>query len=505
MKYLKNIKYLFFAFIATIFISCDPDEFLNPLPDTSIAADGFFQNDQQVLAGIFGIYDALQGVNENTETNSIDFNRGVQFEYLLTEHRSDNTRSATLEGSRADFHRYVIESNSLQSEDYYQSMYEIVFRANNVINYVGNADAANIAKYTAEAKFLRAYAYFNLIRLYGSDDDAIGGVPLVTDVVGSEQEALLFTRVAKATVYAQIVEDLQSAIDNLDDSDKARASKSAAQGMLAKVYLSQPSPNFDGAKSLCETIINSGSFSLQSNFNDVFYNEMNSEILFTIRYNDADPNESQGFSSEFTSFKRQGRQDGLNIVNPNLVLDFEANGGNRTAVSYLVFGDPDNPSIEVAKFLPSGTDVSDMAAPTYGANPRFSGNDWTVLRYADVLLMHTEAILRGSGATSTSDAGALNSFNAVRNRAGLTNDADGSISIEELLLERRVELAFENQRFFDLLRFGVADTVLQNHAAEDNSDDISVYPSYNTRSLLLPIPSREINLSKGVLKQNPGY
>ena len=505
MKYLKNIKYLFFALLASTIVSCDTNDFLNPLPDTSIAADGFFQNDEQVLAGIFGIYDAIQGVNENTESNSSDYNRGVQFEYLLTEHRSDNTRSATLEGSRADFHRYVIESNSLQSEDYYQSMYEIIFRANNVINYVAVAEASNIAKYTAEAKFLRAYAYFNLIRLYGSNDDAIGGVPLVTAVVESKDEELLFTRVSKTIVYAQIVADLQSAIENLDNSDKARASKAAAQGVLAKVYLSQPAPNFDGAKSLCEAIVNDGSFSLQDNFSDVFYNEMNSEIIFTIRYNVADPNESQGFSSEFTSFKRQGRQDGLNIVNPNLVADFVANGGNRTAVSYLVFGDPESPSIEVAKFLPSGTDISNMDAPTYGDFPRDAGNDWTILRYADVLLMHTEAILRGSGATSTSDAGALSSFNAVRNRAGLPNDADGSVSVEELLLERRVELAFENQRFFDLLRFGVADTVLQNHSASDNSDDISVYPSYNTRSLLLPIPSREINLSKGILKQNPGY
>ncbi|WP_165749655.1 RagB/SusD family nutrient uptake outer membrane protein [Cellulophaga sp. Z1A5H] len=514
MKYLKNIKYSIVALTGVMLISCDAEEFLNPLPDTAIAADGFFQSDDDVLAGIIGVYDAIQGVNENTESNNSDFNRGVQFEYLLTEHRSDNTRSATLEGSRADFHRYVTDANNIQSEDYYQSMYEIVFRANSILSYVDAADAANIAKYTAEAKFLRAYAYFNLIRLYGSDNDAIGGVPLVTAVAESDEDELLFTRATKSVVYEQIVADLQEAVAKLDNSYKARASKAAAQGLLAKVYLSQPTPNYSGAKDLCEDIIAGGSFSLQDNFSDIFYNEMNSEVMFVIRYEFANPNESQGFSSEFTSFNNQGRQDGLNIVNPNLVAAFNANGGTRTSASYVALGDDADlidpitalpiPQIaEVAKFLPDGTDLSNTDAPTYGTNARLAGNDWIVLRYADVLLMHVEAIMAGTGFANTSAA--LSSFNAVRNRAGLANDVDGVITQDELLLERRVELAFENQRFFDLLRFGVADAVLEAHSADTDVDDISVYPSYNARALLLPIPSREINLSKGLLNQNPGY
>ena len=106
---MKHIKFLIFALTGAMFVSCDADEFLNPLPDSAIVADSFFQSDEDVLAGIIGIYDALQGVNENTESSSIRFNRGVQLEYLLTEHRSDNTRSKTLEGSRADFHRYIVE------------------------------------------------------------------------------------------------------------------------------------------------------------------------------------------------------------------------------------------------------------------------------------------------------------------------------------------------------------------------------------------------------------
>lgn len=490
---MKYIKYLTFAITGILFSSCDTDEFLNPLPDSAIVAESFFQSDDDVLAGIIGIYDAVQGVNENTESSSARYNRGVQLEYLLTEHRSDNTRSKTLEGSRADFHRYIVEPDNIQSEDYWQSMYEIIFRANNVLKYVDKADAVNINKYSAEAKFLRAYAYFNLVRLYGA-------VPLVTTVAGPDEKELLFTRVEESKVYEQIIVDLQDGVAYLDNSHKSRASKAAAQGILAKVYLTQASPNYAVAQKLCEDVINSTEFSLESNFKDVFYNELNDEIIFAVQYLSGNPEESQGFSSEFTSYKRQGRQDGLNIVNPNLAEDFIAEGGNRTAISYAAFGDdaelPVPENAEVIKFLPDGSDISDSNLPTYGGAPANAGNDWIILRYSDVLLMHAEAIMAGG---NTTDGSAIDSYMKVRVRAGFDAVVDRPtvLTVDALLLERRVELAFENHRFFDLLRLGVAHDVLGAHATAMG------YTSYNIRRLLLPIPSREINLSDGILTQNP--
>jgi len=259
---------------------------------------------------------------------------------------------------------------------------------------------------------------------------------------------------------------------------------------LAKVYLTQPEPDYAGAKSLCEAIVNSGEFSLEDNFSDIFYDELNDEIIFAIQYNLGDPQESQSFSSEFTATIRQGREDGHNIVNDNLVADFQAIGGNRTEASYWNAGR----FLEVAKFLPEGSDITAIP-PTYGPSPRDAGNDAIILRYADVLLLHAEAIL--AGRTETTDAAAVGSLNAVRARAGV--EAASAVSQTSLLQERRVELAFENQRFYDLLRFGVADAVLSAHAAEMG------YSSYNARQLLLPIPAREINLSGGLLTQNPGY
>lgn len=490
---MKHLKYLVIAITGVLMVSCDSDEFLNPLPDSAIVADNYFKSDDDVLAGLIGIYDALQGVNENTESSSSRFNRGVQLEYLLTEHRSDNTRSKTLEGSRADFHRYIVEPDNIQSEDYYQSMYEIIFRANSVLSYIDNADSSNIAAYSAEAKFLRAYAYFNLVRLYGP-------VPLVTSVVVADDKEALFTRVEEALIYEQIVLDLQEGVDHLNNTHKSRASKAAAQGMLAKVYLSQPTPNYDGAAQLCQTLIDGGEFSLEPNFRDVFYNELNNEVIFSIQYIAGNPEESQGFSSEFTSYKRQGRQDGLNIVNTNLAELFQTHGGSRTAASYAAFGSdaeleiPEN--AEVIKFLPEGSDISDRDNPSYGSSPANAGNDWIVLRYSDILLLHAEALMGGN---DTANTRAIDSYMTVRERAGFDaiNDRPSVLTQSALLTERRVELAFENHRFFDLLRMGVAHDVLGNHASEMG------YTSYNIRRLLLPIPAREINLSDGLLTQNP--
>jgi len=493
---MKNIKYLVVIIAGFMLNACDTEEFLNPNPESAISQDNFFQTDDDVFSAIVGVYDAFQGVNENTESNIGNFNRGVQFEHLLTEHRTDNTRNSTLEGSKSDFHRYTVEANNVESEDYYASMYQAIFRANTVLQFIDVADEGNQAKYQAEAKFLRAYAYFKLVRMFGD-------IPLVTTPVEAEDSEALFTRVPVTQVYEQIVEDLQEAVNNLDNSYKSRASKAAAQGILAKVYMTQPGRDYSAAKQLCEAIINSGEFSLEPNFYDVFYRAdddgeynatLSDEVIFTIQYLSGNAQESQSFSSEFTSAFRQGREDGQNIVNTNLFLDFASFGGNRTEASITNLGFLGQDDNEVIKYLPEGTDLT-TSPPSYGTNTRDAGNDYIALRYADVLLLHVEAAI-GSG-SQTSDAIAINSFQQVRNRAGLT-DAVSSVSKTDLLTERRVELAFENQRWFDLLRFGVADAVLSAHASDRGY-------VFTGRDLLLPIPASEINLSGGLLTQNPGY
>ena len=248
---------------------------------------------------------------------------------------------------------------------------------------------------------------------------------------------------------------------------------------------------------LCEAIIASGDYSLMPDFYDVFYSELNNEIMFAVQYLAGNADESQGFSAEFTSSTRAGREDGQNIVNANLKADFDAYGGNRTAVSITnIVGEQalEDDENEVIKFLPEGSDVT-SSPPSYGVG-RNAGNDYIALRYADILLLHVEATMAGGPATV--DPGAIASFQLIRNRAGLTTPV-ATVTKADLMTERRVELAFENQRYFDLIRFGVFDEVLSAH-----SDEMGyLYDTRNAR--YLPIPQRERNLSDGLLGQNPGY
>ena len=482
---MKYIKFIALVLLGLTYSSCDVDEFLNPKPESLVTTSTFFNTDTDVEQGVLGVYDAIQGIPEETTGSVITTNKGVQFEYLLTEHRSDNTRSATIEGSKADFHRYIVEPTSNESMDYYQSMYEVIFRVNNMLQYVNVADEANQTAYTAELRFLRAYAYFNLVRLYGD-------VPLVLSVISPTDSEQLYTRNPSVEVYDTIISDLEYAAANMSAATtKNRASKPAAQGLLAKAYLSLATPNYTGAKAMCEAIINSGAYILEDDYNDVFYNETgNNEVIFSIGYIAGLDNDSQGFSSEFDS--QAGRQDGLNIPNDNLVSAFTGDTGTvRSSFSYRVsLNDLD--LYEVGKYFPDGISDGDFS----NIIPRNAGNDWIVLRYADILLLHVEAIM--AGANTTTDGSALASFNAIRQRAVGAPDNYALITQDDLLLERRLELAFENQRFFDLQRFGLAAQVLQDHATEMGY-------TFSTTDLLLPIPQSEINLSNGLLGQNPGY
>ncbi|MFS4494418.1 RagB/SusD family nutrient uptake outer membrane protein [Maribacter sp. 2308TA10-17] len=473
---MKQFRYISFAIIALgLFQSCDK-EFLEPAPQTAISIDSYFADDEQIETAVLGIYDAMQGINSTSPND----NRGIQQEFYVTEMRSDNTRTKNQEGEAAQFESFTITPNNGIVSNYYSSTYNTIFRANLVLDNLANASDGASAIFEGEAKFARAYSYFNLVRLFGD-------VPLVDRVIGPLEKETSFVRVASETIYELIVSDLQTAIANLGSADYTKASKGAAQALLAKVYLTLG--NYTAAQGLCEDLL--GQYALETNFNDVFYNEGNGEIIFAIGFNAGLESDSQDFSAEFMN--GVGRTVGVNYVTLDAATFLDANGGNRTLGSYRI--DPFQPTQrQVVKYLPNGEDGG-ADGKTFASDATLSGNDWIVLRYADVLLMHVEAIL--AGGETTSDLAALNSFQEVRNRAGLTT-AVSSISKQDLLNERRAELAFENQRFFDLVRFGVAQEVLSAHATATAN-------TFSGTDLLLPIPQREINLSQGLMSQNPGY
>jgi hypothetical protein len=469
---MKQIKYITALLLVFFMLSCDED-FLEPAPLSAVSGEDYYRNDQELEKGVINIYDGLQGVNS---TSSND-NHSTQIEFYLTEMRSDNTRTKSSEGEAAQFESYTLQATNGIVFDYYRSFYNVIYRTNIVIDNLDAASSQKRGQFEGESKFLRAYAYFNLVRLFGD-------IPLIDRVIDPLEKEVQFTRVASSTIYDLIISDLEVAVANLDNSNIPRASKAGAQALLAKVHLTLG--NYTDAQVLLESVMQNG-FSLQSNFNDVFYNERNSEIIFAIEYLPSLSDDSQNFSGEWLN--SVGRTTGVNYVTTEARAAIDALGGDRTQYSYRQ--DEDQPTqYQVAKYFPNGE-----LGPDYTSDPRLAGNDWIVLRYADVLLMHVEAIL--AGAESTSAAAALSSFQKIRDRAGLT-DAVTSISKQELLDERRVELAFENQRFFDLTRFGVAQEVLSEFSAANGY-------SFQSSDLLLPIPQAEIGISNGVLKQNPGY
>lgn len=468
---MKHLKYLALFFVGAFITSCE-DDFLEPALSSAINGGSYYNNATELETAVVNMYDGLQGVN----STSAGDNHSTQVEFYLTEMRSDNTRTKAQEGEAAQFESFAVEATNGIVADYYRSFYNVIFRANLIL---ANLEAAgtSAAQFEAEAKFVRAYAYFNLVRLYGD-------IPLVTSLTGPADTDVAYTRVASDDVYDLIQADLNAAISGLDNTYRTRASKAGAQALLAKVELTRG--NYGEARSLLESVVATGNYSLESNFHDVFYDEDNSETIFSIGY-ETGGIDSQNFSAEWLN--AVGRTSGVNYVTADVRTAFDTYGGNRTAVSFRQ-DESQATEYQVAKYFPNGE-----LGPQYVSDPTKAGNDWIVLRYADVLLMHVESILAGSNATT--DAAALASFQAVRDRAGLPI-AVTEVTKDMLLNERRVELAFENHRLFDLMRMGAAQDVLSAFSSTNGY-------GFSSTDLLLPIPQVELGLSKGALSQNPGY
>lgn len=477
-------KNIIIIMIASVFLlsSCGED-FLSPAPVSSVGSESFYTNETELETGVVNMYDGIKGVN-STSTND---NHGIQIEFQVTEMRSDNTKTKSSEGEQAQFEQFAVQATNGVVADYYRSFYNVIYRANVVLANLDAADdQATADQFEGEARFVRAYAYFNLVRLFGE-------IPIAEAVVLPTDEETAFNRRPVSDVYNLIVNDLTIADTKLSatigNTFKGRASAAAAQALLAKAYLTLG--QHADALTMLNKVMSSGDYSLESNFNDIFYNERNDEVIFAIEYIAGASTTSQNFSAEWMN--AVGRTSGINYVTPEAVAELDALGGNRTPFSYRE--DPGQAgNYQVMKYLPNGESGGSNGI-TFDTDPTSAGNDWIVLRYADVLLMHVEAVMGNDPVTG--DAAALASFQAVRDRAGLTAVVAG-VTKDELLAERRVELAFENHRLFDLIRFGVAETVLGQFA----TDNAYIF---SPTDLLLPIPEREIGLSKGKMTQNAGY
>ena len=514
---MKRIHFILLFCCAGLF-GCKKTIDLYPLSNLNTGT--YYSNYEEVKAALTGCYNGMQ--------------RALSNEWQFTELRSDNAKQgapgSTASGNRdlSDLDMFIPATTHQANYTYWLATYSNIRNTNIVLEKLGVVYDPATAEHTftditipitdldrrqlaGEAMFIRAYHYFNLVRLYG-------GVFLLHKSA-SPQEAKLMSRSSVADIYKLIEADLITAAasmnprkyDQIPAADVGRATRWAAKGLLAKVYLTQ-NKKAQSITLLQDVIANSG-YKLEDGYAKVFSitNEMNSEILFAVRYKAGGLGLGSHFGNTFGplgtgSAVINGDGDGLNY--PTAELDTLTNGDLRKPTLIGVFGTGTAAKWYVKKYLFPVTTVDD------------GESDWPVLRFADILLMLAEA--QGYNQSS------IDLINSVRPRAGLPNLTMATITDvqkfeEALSTERRIEFAFENQRWFDLVRFNTtmttitAQSAMKAHYADEYFAHYRLYlpptptlaqlQGYVTQEkLLLPIPQREIDTNTQLqIEQNPGY
>ncbi|MGN7824732.1 RagB/SusD family nutrient uptake outer membrane protein [Chitinophaga sp. 22536] len=476
------------------FSACSKD-FINLTPQSNQTTSTFFKTASDFEQGVNAVYDGLQSAQTYGKTY-----------YYLMEVRSDNTDiwdRGALAGvaSQIDFFTEVT-TNPFVS-DGYAGAYVIITRANAVLDQIDASAIPDASKkqYKGEALFLRALSYFNLVRLYGA-------VPLVTKMETTSQ-ALGHKRNAVTEIYAQIESDLQTAASLLpavyaNANDYGRATAGSAFGLLGKVLVTEKK----WADALTALKNTGTGYSLLNDYADLYKpaNVVNPEILFAVRFKKGlNPSEGNNYFADMVpvSFYYNGVQyGGSNNNRPthDLVANYEP-GDKRLGVSLDTIYNNSATNVVKGNYVKKYFDVP-------GAT-NDGGSNFPVLRYADILLLQAEALNEQAYSGATGPGTAFGFLNAVRKRAGLAEKTPADLPDQAsfrnaVFRERRVELAFENDRWFDLARSSNGVAVLQAHLKQEYN---LVTPVLNADRLLFPIPQSEINIHNDPANfpQNKGY
>ncbi|MDO7885814.1 RagB/SusD family nutrient uptake outer membrane protein [Hymenobacter cheonanensis] len=419
-----------------------------------------------------------------------------------------------------DFARFFWLPNNEWFDNRYTHIYQSIGNCNAALVGIDKApiDATVKQQLLGEVKFIRAYNYFELVK-------GFGGVPLVLTPV-SPSESLTIKRASAADCYAQIIKDFQDAAAVLPEknarasTDKGRATKGAANAYLAKAYLF--TEQWSLAQQAAETVINSGQYSL-GDFNNVWSvnNPNGVESVFELNYN-ADQTFGLGTALTVVMRSRADGGWGFNTPSSNLEQAF----GNDPRRQWTIIKQGDNVGPKTASFDYSNYDTK----PSENESGRISRKMFLQLadrpaneldhsplnrielRYADLLLMHAEASNKLG-----QDAKALTSLNLVRARANrlspgtvLPRTSAGAQLLSDIWLERRLELAMEGHRYYDLVRQKrLVEVMKAFNAAQltstDPYDKGKVKDQISATNNLFPIPTPQIQLSGGTVTQNPGY
>jgi hypothetical protein len=517
---MKSHNKILIIVLAIFLSSCD--DFLTQVPYEYIGVENFYSNSEEIGQAVTGCYNGLIGI----------LNTG---EYWFNENRSDNsTKNHTnnITSNTESFYPSIlmVDVSNDYVQNYWAKSYDLISRVNLVIHYLDVVDdETKRAQYEAEAKFLRGWCYFNLVRYFGD-------VPLVTKPISSGNEAKEIARSATDLVYEQIINDLSNAyelftsIDGTYSPAYGQADKWAAAALLGNVYLTIGEKT--KVVSLLEAVYNSGSYELIDNYADLFIeasetSKASKEIIFPVRFEGGGLGLGNNFSTKAAHINVSDFGDNEIHYTNSLYNAYITSSDTATDIRFKVT------CAEVAGLLyPATQDIHVRYCPKMAGlvsdgkggyvagkmNQKNDGGlDWPEIRFADVILMLAE--LKGQ-----SDGG-LDLLNKVRARShaplytpqDITNLFNGDFQ-KAVLNERRLELAFENKRLFDMLRMGddYATTILYEKYTTEPAyrniyPDVYTYVRQITSGgsidrwrLLLPIPLNQI-LRSNVLEQNPGY
>lgn len=486
MKYITQITFVFIVMILSV--GCK--KFLAVDPPYTQDAENFFQTKEDYERALVGAYDLLQGsflslwIGEIASDNSIAGGESVNDSQGL--HQIDNMTHGGVNNEL----RNILRWN-----------YAGITRVNYIMENKDNIDFPEKGQIIAEARFLRAYYYFELVKFFGD-------VPLIIDKRIGIEEARNIPRSPANEVYAQIEDDLEYAASILPwiQPIKGKASKGAALSLLGKALLYQA--KYAEAATVLDEVRNSGVYALISDYDQLFLaaNENNSETVFDIQYTGLEGggygcliclegNAAPGFhgirqyngpvygDGNSYNLPTQDLYDAFSPTDPRrgfTVLDldaFIATQPNPESITYAV-GAGGHTGYYNNKYIKRQGEIglpdNDLTSPV----------NYRVIRYADVLLMAAEAHFK-IGNTSV----AQQLVNSIRSRAGVQGIAVNSI--EKIYNERRFELSGEGHRFFDLVRTGQAASSIQGFVTGKHE--------------LFPIPQIEIDLAGGSWSQNPGY
>lgn len=488
MKYTSSIKWLvIIGFIIILPISCRKT-FLNE-PARGATINDLLNNPTDGAQRIIGaVYNKLY----DWEAHSFPW---IGVSSITSDDADKGSSTGDGGGDKLELDGWLISPTNISFNEVWEGNFDGVGRACYALKFLKDINIPGKERYIGEAKFLRAYFYWNLIRVFG-------GVPKIDKVLTSQADIeLASVRASAEDIYAFIELDLRDAIAALPTviatSERGRVSKYAAQAFLAKVYLYQK--KWAQSKSLCDEIISSNQFSLLNNYAFIWreQGEFSVESIWEINAIADNPPKGIQQYTEVQGMRGSGLGDfgwGFNVPSNDLVNAYEP-GDLRKAATILVSGSTLWDGFETSNTLPNPF-YSYKAYVSRTAESFFdrgqSNKNLRVFRYGEILLIKAEVENELNDTTASKIA-----LNQIRQRAGLAgiNAINKTILRNNIYKERRVEMAFEHDRMFDLRRTGRAATVLQAHGK----------PYISPKHDLFPIPQRQIDLSGNKIRQNFGY